>query len=198
MPLRLGLLSDTHLPESRSELWPHVFEAFDGVDHILHGGDVHDFALLDELERIAPVFCARGNGDDGEGGRVRQPDDPRARHAWTLEFEQVTVGLTHFIPVEPSNSPRLQLAHFLERFFPEKRPDVIVSGDSHKAIVKEIDGILCVNPGSPTYPHHYDTQLGTVGFLDIDGARADASLFRLTSEGLEAYDPAVPAAQQFG
>ena len=32
-----------------------------------------------------------------------------------------------------------------------------------------VDGTLCVNPGSPTYPHNLMTQLGTLGFLDIDG-----------------------------
>ena len=61
---------------------------------------------------------------------------------------------------------------FVERFWPDKRPDIIVSGDSHTELITEIDGILCVNPGSPTYPHNYDTQYGTIGFLEIDGGRS--------------------------
>ena len=32
--LRIGLISDTHIPEARDELWPQVFEVFQGVDAI--------------------------------------------------------------------------------------------------------------------------------------------------------------------
>ena len=63
--MRIGLISDTHIPESRKDLWPQVFEAFQGVDMIMHAGDVHEFYVLDELERVAPVISARGNGEDG-------------------------------------------------------------------------------------------------------------------------------------
>ena len=66
---KIGLIADTHIPEARATLWPQVYEAFAGVERILHGGDVHDLALLDELEKVAPVYCARGNGEDGSGGR---------------------------------------------------------------------------------------------------------------------------------
>jgi predicted phosphodiesterase len=31
-----------------------------------------------------------------------------------------------------------------------------------------VKGVLIVNPGSPTFPDHANTRLGTVGFLDID------------------------------
>lgn len=33
--MRIGLISDTHIPEARPQLWPQVFEAFSGVDYIL-------------------------------------------------------------------------------------------------------------------------------------------------------------------
>ena len=65
------------------------------------------------------------------------------------------------------NAPEMTLARWIERFFPEQRPDVIVSGDTHRECIETIDGVLCVNPGSPTYPHHYDTQLGIEPF-DFD------------------------------
>ena len=39
--MRIGLISDTHIPEARAELWPQVYAAFEGVDAILHGGDIH-------------------------------------------------------------------------------------------------------------------------------------------------------------
>ena len=53
--MRIGLISDTHIPEARAELWPQVYAAFEGVDAILHGGDIHDVALLDTFTAIAPT-----------------------------------------------------------------------------------------------------------------------------------------------
>ena len=187
MATRIGLIADTHIPEARATLWPQVYEAFDGVDCIFHGGDVHDLALLDELEKVAPIYCARGNGEDGSGGRPIQPEDPRVKYVWTVEIESLSVGLTHYIPVD-EGPPGLTLEKFVARYWPDKTPDVIVSGDSHTELITEIDGILCVNPGSPTYPHNYDTQYGTIGFLDIDGDRADASVWLITDDGIEPFD----------
>ncbi|MBT5700037.1 MAG: YfcE family phosphodiesterase, partial [Gammaproteobacteria bacterium] len=77
--MKIGLISDTHIPEAMPELWPHVFEAFRGVECILHAGDIYDFSVLDRLEQIAPVYAARGNGEDGSGGRAVQPHDNRVR-----------------------------------------------------------------------------------------------------------------------
>ena len=191
MALRIGLISDTHLPEAGAPLWPQVLDAFDGCDYIFHGGDVHEFWVLDELETVAPVYCARGNGEDGSGGRPRQPEDPRVRYAWLLELEGLWVGLTHYVPV-PERPPRFTLARWVERFFPERRPDVIVSGDTHRECIAEVDGVLCVNPGSAVYPHNYDTQLGTIGFLELDDGLAQASIWRLTATGLEPFDWAQP------
>ena len=192
MATRIGLIADTHIPEARATLWPQVYDAFEGVDCIFHGGDVHDLALLDELEKVAPVYCARGNGEDGSGGRPIQPEDPRVKYVWTVDIESLTVGLTHYIPVD-EGPPGLTLEKFVARYWPEQTPDVIVSGDSHTELITEIDGILCVNPGSPTYPHNYDTQYGTIGFLDIDGDRADASVWLITDDGIEQFDwDAVP------
>ena len=192
MATRIGLIADTHIPEARATLWPQVYDAFEGVNCIFHGGDVHDLALLDELEKVAPIYCARGNGEDGSGGRPIQPEDPRVKYVWTVEIESLTVGLTHYIPVE-EGPPGLDLEKFVARYWPDKTPDVIVSGDSHTELITEIDGILCVNPGSPTYPHNYDTQYGTIGFLDIDGDRADASVWLITDYGIEPFDwDAVP------
>ena len=187
MAERIGLIADTHIPEARATLWPQVYDAFAGVDRIFHGGDVHDLALLDELEKVAPVYCARGNGEDGSGGRPIQPEDPRVKYVWTMEIESLTVGLTHYVPVE-DGPPGLTLDKVVTRYRPEKRPQVIVSGDSHTELIAEVDGILCVNPGSPTYPHNYDTQYGTIGFLELDDGKAQASVWLITDDGIEPFD----------
>ena len=46
----VGLVSDTH-----GLLRPEIFSALEGVDLILHAGDVGGRSILDELSAIAPV-----------------------------------------------------------------------------------------------------------------------------------------------
>ena len=187
MSVRIGLVSDTHIPEARAELWPQVFDAFESVDRIFHGGDVHDLALLDQFEEIAPVLCARGNGEDGSGGRPIQPEDPRVKYVWSEEIENLHIGLTHYIPVDQSTPPDYSLQKWVDNYFSGRKPDVIVFGDTHVEVVATIDGILCVNPGSPTYPHNYDTQYGTLGFLELDDGKAEASVWLITDDGIEPF-----------
>ena len=187
MATKIGLISDTHIPEAGASLWDQVYTAFQGVDLIFHGGDIHDLSLLDELEKVAPIYAARGNGEDGSGGRDVQPEDPRVKYAWLIEIEGLWVGLTHYIPV-PERPPNFTLAKWVDRFFPERKPDVIVSGDTHREAIEWIDGVYCVNPGSPTYPHNYDTQYGTIGFLEIDNGKADASIWQIAEAGIVPFD----------
>ena len=185
--MKIGLISDTHIPEARPVLWEQIFDAFRGVDLILHGGDIHELFVLDALETIAPVYAARGNGEDGSGGRPVQPADARVQDVWLLELGGLQVGLTHEIPI-PEMPPLFTVERWVKRLFPEKRPDVLVYGHTHVEQIDTIDGILCVNPGSPTYPHGLNVQLGTIGFLDIDDGVAQASIWQLTERGIENFD----------
>jgi putative phosphoesterase len=184
---RIGLLSDTHIPESSPTLWPQVLEAFAGVDVILHGGDLHDVELLDVLDDVAPTLAARGNGEDGSGGRPVQPDHSHLREAWIVEVAGVCIGLTHELPI-PEYPPRLVLADERVRVFGDVGLDVLVYGHTHVEAIDVIDSILCINPGSPTFPHNLEAQLGTVAFLDIDDGRIDASVWQLTDDGIEPFD----------
>lgn len=154
---------------------------------IFHAGDIHELYVLDELEKIAPLWAARGNGEDGGGGRPTQPEDARVKYAWLIEIEGLWVGLTHYVPV-PERLPNFTMARWVERFFPERKPDVIISGDTHREAIEWIDGIYCVNPGSPTYPHNYDTQFGTIGFLEIENGKADASVWQIVEDGIQPFD----------
>jgi putative phosphoesterase len=179
--MRIGLISDTHIPEACQELWPQVVAAFRGVDLILHAGDVYELRVIDELNELAPVYVARGNGDEGSGGRAVQPDDERVRDAWSFLLGGVKIGLTHVVPVP-------KIARILGRHFPDGKPEVLVYGDTHVEAIDIIDGVLCVNPGSPTYPHNLNTQLGTIGFLEIEDGKPNASIWQLTEDGIEPFD----------
>ncbi|MFN0145260.1 MAG: YfcE family phosphodiesterase [Dehalococcoidia bacterium] len=185
--LRIGLISDTHIPEARDELWPQVFDVFRDVDCILHAGDIHDLVVIDQLHDIAPVFAARGNGEDGSGGRPIQPDHPRLRESWLLDLAGLKVGLTHDVPI-PEYPPHLTLERAMSRYFGRTDLDVLIYGDTHVEAIDTFNGTLCVNPGSPTYPHNLNTQLGTVGFLEISGGKAEATVWQLTEEGIAPFD----------
>src|SRR2546427_13175827 len=59
-PMKIGVISDTH-----DYLDPKVPALFDGVDHILHAGDIGLPWLILQLENIAPVTAVLGNNDAG-------------------------------------------------------------------------------------------------------------------------------------
>lgn len=185
--IRIGLISDTHIPEAREELWPQVFDAFRDVDAILHAGDIHDIRVIDQLHELAPTWAARGNGDDGSGGRLIQPEHERCREAWVLEIGGLTIGLTHDVPI-PEYPPHITLERAMKRYFGRTDLDVLVYGDTHVEAIDQINGTLCVNPGSPTFPRNLNTQLGTIGFLEIRNGRAEASIWQLTEDGIEPHD----------
>jgi len=56
--MRIGILSDTH-----GLLRDEVVIALDGVDHIIHAGDIDRKEVIDSLESIAPATVVRGNAD---------------------------------------------------------------------------------------------------------------------------------------
>lgn len=196
-PLRIGLVSDTHIPEARAELWAEVFHAFDGVDLILHGGDLHELSVLHALAEVAPVYSARGNGEDGSGGRPVTPDDPRLRESWLLELGGVRVGLTHDLPI-PEIPPHFTVDRWFERRFGTTDLDVVVYGHTHVEAIDVIGSTLCVNPGSPTYPRNLNTQLGTVGLLEVEAGAARASVFQLTPSGLVPAAAVAPVEHRIG
>ena len=176
--MRIGLISDTHIPEAGSELPWQVYEALAGVELILHAGDMHVIEVLDWLEDIAPVLGARGNGD-GDGHRPDFPeDDPRVKEAHVFEAEGVTVGLTHGFPL-PEEAPWTTLDDLMVRKL--GRPvDVIVCGDTHVTLNTVREGVLFVNPGSPTLPRQMYA-LGQVGILTVESGAASAQIIELSS-----------------
>lgn len=174
MTIRLGLISDSHITK-RGELWPQVFDAFAGVDAILHAGDVWSPAVLDELEAVAPVHVARGNGDFGV-------DDARLQEQCLLRFDDITVAMLHDFP-SPSRRPEDFVLAQARKRFSDPAPDVVVCGHTHIEEVHRLQGMLCVNPGSPTLPHNKSLRLGTIGFLTIENGTANAELRQLTEDG---------------
>lgn len=168
-PIRIGLIADTHIPRDAKILPPHVKEAFKGTDLILHAGDIYLPRILDELETIAPVRAARGNGD------WNFPEDHRLNDNPVFDIGGLSLGLTHAINYP--GPPGYPLDEITERQF-GKRIDIVVFGDTHVAMVERYNGILLVNPGSPTLPNGL-FELGTVALLEITGNKAEARIIQL-------------------
>jgi putative phosphoesterase len=155
--MRIGLISDTHLPSSIREPWAEVAAAFHGVNLILHAGDIVTSRILDWLEDIAPVLAAMGNNDFGM-------DDPRVKTVHTLDVEGWRLGLVHDVT---------------SGVWFDSPVDIVVSGHTHYERLTHEDGVVHINSGSATLPHHHSTRLGTVGILNVERDLLSASIIRL-------------------
>jgi putative phosphoesterase len=177
--MRIGLISDTHIPEACEHLPARVFEVFAGIDLVMHAGDVYVNRVLDELSRIAPVIAALGNGDEGlDGHRYSLDPDERVREAHLIEVAGVRIGLVHAIPTPDETSDEV-FARAMDREFGGP-VDVIVQGHSH------IEGVTCfgdtmvINPGSATLPRNLIGVPGTVAILEIsNGGQISAEIVSL-------------------
>jgi hypothetical protein len=176
--MRIGIISDTHIPEACEHLPPAVFDIFRGVDLVMHAGDVYVNRVLDELSRIAPVIAALGNGDEGFDGHKHKLDlDERVREAHQLEIEGVRIGLVHAIPTPDETSQQVFL-NAMHRHFGGPM-DVIVQGHSHIEGIVRFGATLIVNPGSATLPRNLTDIPGTVAILEILNGTASAEIIRL-------------------
>ncbi len=164
--MRIGLISDTHIPEACEHLPARVFEVFAGIDLVMHAGDVYVNRVLDELAAIAPVIAALGNGDEGlDGHRYRLEADERVREAHLVEIAGVRIGLVHAIPT-PDETSEDVFARAMDRQFGGP-VDVIVQGHSHVEGVMRFGATMVVNPGSATLPRNLIGVPGTVAILEI-------------------------------
>ena len=167
--MKIGLISDTHIPEAMPEIPLQVRDVFVDTDLILHAGDMHCLEVLDWLETIAPVRAARGNGDDGGAGRPVVPDDPRLEVAQVISCSGWTLGVVHDV-LDPTEMPTWPISRTMEHYF-GCYTDLILCGHTHVEDIRQHDQVWVVNPGSPTYPHNLAAQPGTVGLLEIENDR---------------------------
>src|SRR5690349_2018860 len=65
--MRLGIVSDTHLPRGSRALPPDCLERLAAADAILHAGDLIELSVLELLQSIGPrVHAIRGNVDSAQ------------------------------------------------------------------------------------------------------------------------------------
>ena len=179
--MRIGLVTDTHLPalhRQLDELGPEAAAFFSTVELILHAGDVTAPSVLDWLEQFAPVVVAQGNNDDFA--------DPRMRPVQFLDVEGWRIGMVHNLAPE-----RRPVQVLRERGFGGADVDIMVAGHTHLERLEQRDGVVIVNSGSPILPQHKDTRHGTVGLLELAPGRLHAEI-RLLGHSAGRRNPGTP------
>ena len=154
--LVIGLIADTH-----GLLRPEVPLLFDGVDLIIHAGDVGGRLVLQQLSAIAPVEAVSGNVDDRF-----DPMLPRER---SLPLHALTLHVSHGDELGRP-TPEGLLARY--------DADILVYGHTHKAlVVRDQRGRLVVNPGAAG-PRRFHLE-PSVAILKVTDRTADVEIVPL-------------------
>ncbi|MFH0826743.1 MAG: metallophosphoesterase [Candidatus Omnitrophota bacterium] len=136
--MRIGVLSDTHIPDRAKEIPQKILEDFADVDMIIHVGDLVDLSVLKKLKSVcANTLAVRGNMD---------PDQVRSQlpEKEVLKVGKFKIGIMHGYGA-PAN-----LISLLSSIFKEDNVDVIIFGHSHNSVNEKREGVLFFNPGSAT------------------------------------------------
>lgn len=167
---RIAVLADTH-----GLLRPEIAEVLGTCEVILHGGDLSSRKILDELERIAPVYVVRGNNDKEWAEEMAE------------ELDITLFGLRIYM-IHNQKHRRKDLEGI----------DLFIYGHSHKYEQKTEEGVCFLNPGScgprrfllPVTMAVLEVQEGTgqwrVEKIDLTGGEENRQALKgLTEDDLE-------------
>ena len=190
--MRIGLLSDTRIPGVATEVPQQVTRAFEGVDLILHAGGIQASYVLDWLEQIAPVKAVgriQGRQFETAIPFSMESGDTRVAEQHILQLEGHTVGMVNSLDLHELNDdvfPGFIAARgFAEGQIPRMvtsvfgaAVDIVIFGRTLEAMVEEHQGVLFVNPGSPTLPRN-SMRLGQVAILELTPGSREARIVEL-------------------
>jgi uncharacterized protein len=179
--MKIGVLADTHVPDQLPALPSQVGRAFQGLDIIVHAGDICRLDVLRSLqEQYTLTFGVSGEHDDAE---VRAYLLSRQ----VVEFRHRRIGLIHgdvsatlpwqtrwrWALRQPSSEELLDL---LRLRFREDDVHCIIFGHTHRPFVRYYQGILFFNPGAVAGARG---QRPTVGVLNVGDRSITADLVSL-------------------
>jgi putative phosphoesterase len=156
--MRIGVIADTHGLFDRA-----ILRHFQGVDHIIHAGDIGDKSVLELLRLIAPVTTVSGNVD----GYERSGFQAEA----VVELGGRRIVVRHIV-YEGGKLTKEGLT-FLER----ERPDVCIFGHTHQPKAEWRGDTLLFNPGSAG-PKRFTLPRG-LGILTIENGAVMPTYIRL-------------------
>jgi hypothetical protein len=158
--LLVAVLADTHIPRRAKGLPEGLTPHLESADLILHAGDLFVEDVLYEMEAYAPVRAVKGNVD---GWNVRLPE--------TLEF---AVGNVPVAMIHDSGSKKGRRNRMRRRFLGAR---VVVFGHSHIPWLDDEDGLMLLNPGSPTDKRRQPDY--TFGLLVVEDGEVRAEILTL-------------------
>jgi uncharacterized protein len=142
-------------------LRPEALAQLQGCAHIIHGGDIGDPSILEQLAAIAPLTVVRGNNDNAPWAHA-------IPNAARLDVEGISIYVVHNIATMDIDPVAAGI-------------DVLVSGHSHCPTKQFRSGILYLNPGSAG-PRRFKLPVSVAEIL-VDGPSLTARLIELELGG---------------
>jgi putative phosphoesterase len=136
--MKIGILSDTHIPDRAKELPAKLLEEFKEADMVIHAGDLADMSVHKVLQNVCKdvrVVC--GNMDPTD---IKNMFPQRQ----LIKAGAFTIGLVH------GWGPPNKLLETVKEEFKSEKPDIVIFGHSHQALSLQDGKTLYFNPGSPT------------------------------------------------
>jgi putative phosphoesterase len=178
--MKIGFLADTHsMKADGSDLPDAVLKAFKGCDRIVHLGDIGRKAILDRLAEVAPVWI---QSEDRKGYvPMKKPASPPEK---VVADGGATCGLVMNLAnpdkkIKVAHDSSLTFDDAMEKLLQKRfKADVqvVAFGGTHAPYNTAHDGVLFVNPGSPTMP--MDFCKATVAVLEL-GAKPKAKIVEI-------------------
>jgi len=165
--MRIGVVSDTHIPAVAKKLPAELLRAFEDVDLIVHAGDIVEMSVIETLRSLADVCAVHGNMDPPE---VRA-ELPASR---VLSVSGKRIGIWH------GRGGHAGLADLAQKTLEAEHGgtfDVVVFGHSHQATEDWNGFTLRFNPGSPAARRF--TEPRTFGILTI-GETVESEIVRIS------------------
>jgi putative phosphoesterase len=136
--MKIGILSDTHIPDRAKELPAKLLDEFKGADMVIHAGDLADLSVHKALLGVCKdVRVVSGNMDPVE---IKNMFPQRQ----LIKAGAFTIGLVH------GWGPPNKLLETVKEEFKADKPDIVIFGHSHQALNQQDGKTLYFNPGSPT------------------------------------------------
>ncbi|MFN2339687.1 MAG: YfcE family phosphodiesterase [Halanaerobium sp.] len=134
--MKIGVISDTHLPNADQDFPAELIIELKKVDLIIHAGDHCEERFLNKLKSLAEVRTIAGNRDS-------YPLQKKLKDKITFEAAGKKISVIHGHQFRGKN-----ILQGLNYSFNDS--DIIVFGHTHRPFNERLSDKLFFNPGSPT------------------------------------------------
>ena len=162
--MKIGVISDTHIPDRAKEIPQKILDEFKNVDMVIHAGDLADISVLDKLRKVCKNVTAVWGNMDPEEVKNSLPEKT------ILKIGKYRIGVIHGF-----GAPN-KLIESLESIFKCDNVNIIIFGHAHYSVNEERNGILFFNPGTPT--DKVFSQYNSYGIIEIND-KIDAKIIKI-------------------